>query len=52
VYEVPDARPVATVLAALASDPQITLAQPLQEFLTRTDSGPPYNDPLYDMHTN
>jgi subtilisin family serine protease len=52
VYEVPDNRPVATVLAALASDPQITLAQPLQEFHTLTESRPPYNDPLYDMQTN
>jgi subtilisin family serine protease len=52
VYEVPDNRPVATVLAALASDPQITLAQPLQEFHTLTESPPPYNDPLYDMQTN
>jgi len=52
VYEVPDSRPVANVLAALASDPQITLAQPLQEFHTLTESKPPYNDPLYDMQTN
>jgi len=52
VYEVPDNRPMATVLAALASDPQITLAQPLQEFHTLADSQPPYNDPLYDMQTN
>jgi subtilisin family serine protease len=52
VYEVPDNRPVATVLAALASDPQITLAQPLQEFHTLTESQPQYNDPLYDMQTN
>jgi subtilisin family serine protease len=54
VYEVPDDRPVATVIDALAKDPQISLAQPLQEFHTLTDSSSdaPYNDPLYDLQTN
>ena len=51
VYEVPDDRPVATVLSALAKDPQITLAQPLQQFHTLTQSAT-YNDPLYDLQTN
>jgi subtilisin family serine protease len=36
VYEIPDSRPVAEVLAALTQDPRITLAQPLQEFHTLT----------------
>ena len=57
VYEIPDARPVADVLAALTKDPKITLAQPLQQFHTLTsapDQGakPAYNDPLYGLQTN
>ena len=54
VYEVPDDRPVATVINALAKDPQISLAQPLQEFHTLTDSSSDsrYNDPLYDLQSN
>ena len=54
VFEVPDDRPVATVISILAKDPDITLAQPLQQFHTLTDnsSGAPYNDPLYDLQTN
>ncbi len=53
VYEVPDGRPIAAVISALAKDPQITLAQPLQEFHTLTqDPGATYNDPLYDLQTN
>lgn len=54
VFEVPDDRPVAAVIGILAKDPQITLAQPLQQFHTLTDSssGFPYNDPLYDLQTN
>jgi subtilisin family serine protease len=61
VYEVPDNRPVQDILAALAKDPQVSLAQPLQQFHTLTqppaDSAPPaaplaYNDPLYDLQTN
>src|SRR5215469_1379178 len=53
VYEVPDDRSLASVLSLLAKDPQITLAQPLQQFHTLTDhSGSRYNDPLYDLQTN
>ena len=54
VFEVPDDRPVATVISILAKDPEITLAQPLQQFHTLTDSssGGRYNDPLYDLQTN
>jgi subtilisin family serine protease len=53
VYEIPDNRSVAEVLAALAKDPKITLAQPLQEFHTLTSPQPPaYNDPLYGLQTN
>ncbi len=54
VFEVPDDRSVATVISILAKDPDITLAQPLQQFHTLTDSssGSPYNDPLYDLQTN
>jgi hypothetical protein len=54
VYEVPDDRSVADVLSALARDPRISHAQPLQEFHTLTDSssGSHYNDPLYDLQTN
>jgi len=53
VYEIPDNRSVAEVLAALTKDPKITLAQPLQEFHTLTSPQPPaYNDPLYGLQTN
>ena len=55
VFEITDGRPVADVLAALARDPRVVLAQPLQQFHTLTDSQPagvPYNDPLYDLQTN
>lgn len=58
VYEILDSRPVSAVLAALAKDPRITLAQPLQEFHTLTERTPgesgtaPYNDPLYGLQTN
>ena len=57
VYEIPDVRSVTEVLATLAKDPRITLAQPLQQFHTLT--GAPargakttYNDPLYGLQTN
>ena len=57
VYEIPDVRSVNEVLATLAKDPRITLAQPLQQFHTLT--GAPargakttYNDPLYGLQTN
>lgn len=52
VYEIPDDRSVAEVLAALTKDPKITLAQPLQEFHTLTSPPPAYNDPLYGLQTN
>jgi len=54
VFEVPDDRPIATVISVLAKDPDITLAQPLQQFHTLTDnsSDSRYNDPLYDLQTN
>src|ERR1700736_4398044 len=57
VYEIPDARSVAQVLATLSKDPRITLAQPLQQFHTLTGSPaqgvkPAYNDPLYALQTN
>jgi subtilisin family serine protease len=55
VYEIPDGRPVASVLAALSKDARVGLAQPLQEFHTLSESGQagtPYNDPLYDLQTN
>jgi len=54
VYEITSGRPAAEVLAALARDPRVALAQPLHEF--HTLSGPPaaplYNDPLVDLQTN
>jgi subtilisin family serine protease len=55
VYEITDGRPVSEVLAALAKDTRVVLAQPLQEFHTLGDppaAGTPYNDPLYDLQTN
>jgi subtilisin family serine protease len=55
VYEIPDNRDVAQVLAALSKDTHVVLAQPLQEFHTLSDAsaaGAPYNDPLYDLQTN
>ena len=54
VYEIPDSRSVAEVLATLTKDPRVTLAQPLQEFHTLTSDTAPgtYNDPLYGLQTN
>jgi len=55
VYEIPDERSAQDVLARLAHDARISLAQPLQELHTLSDgasSNPPYNDPLYDLQTN
>jgi subtilisin family serine protease len=55
VYEIVSGRPAADVLASLARDPRVVLAQPLHEFhtLTAAPSGAaPYNDPLYDLQTN
>ncbi len=65
VYEIVSGRPAADVLAALARDPRVVLAEPLHEFhtLTAPPSGAsqpgasqpgasPYNDPLYDLQTS
>jgi subtilisin family serine protease len=56
IYEIPDDRSVAAVLAELAKDSTVELAEPLSEFHTLTDPKPaapaPYNDPLYDLQTN
>ncbi len=51
VYEIPDGRSSAEVLSRLAADPEVALAQPLNEFRTLSDV-PAYNDPLYDLQTN
>jgi subtilisin family serine protease len=53
VYEIPDDRPLATVLAALAQDSSVALAEPLSEFHTLSEPvAARYNDPLYDLQTN
>lgn len=55
VFEITNGRPVAEVLAALAHDTRVVLAQPLQEFHTLSDAQPAgvsYNDPLYGLQTN
>jgi subtilisin family serine protease len=55
VYEIPDDRSVAAVLAELSKDSTVALAEPLSEFHTLSDTkqaAPPYNDPLYDLQTN
>jgi subtilisin family serine protease len=56
VFEIPDDRSVAAVLAALSKDSSVTLAEPLAEFHTLSDAKPPaaaaYNDPLYDLQTS
>ncbi len=54
VYEIPDNRDIAQVLAALSKDAHVVLAQPLQEFHTLTDApaSAAYNDPLYDLQSN
>ena len=56
VFEITGGRPTAQVLAALAKDRRVQLAQPLNEFHTLgAEAGataPPYNDPLYDLQTN
>jgi hypothetical protein len=46
VLEVPEGTDRATVLAALAHDRRIKLAEPLQSFATRTE---PYNDPYVGL---
>ena len=56
IYEIPDNRSIAMVLAELSKDSTVRLAEPLSEFHTLTDPKPttpaPYNDPLYDLQTN
>jgi subtilisin family serine protease len=54
IYEITSGRPASEVLAELARDPHIVLAEPLHEFhtLSSPESPPPYNDPLYDLQTN
>ena len=53
VYEVPDERDVAQLLARLQKDARVLLAEPLQEFRTLTaPDAAAYNDPLYDMQAN
>jgi len=46
VLEVPEGTDRRTLLAALAHDPRIKLAEPLQSFATRTE---PYNDPYVGL---
>jgi subtilisin family serine protease len=55
VYEIPDDRSLAAVLALLAKDSHVALAEPLSEFHTLSDAkqtSAPYNDPLYDLQTS
>lgn len=58
VFEIENGRPATEVLLALAHDPRVMLAEPLQEFhtLSAPESAPaakpPYNDPLYDLQTS
>jgi len=55
IYEIPDDRSVASVVAALSQDSRISLAEPMSEFHTLSDPHPTpgrYNDPLYDLQTN
>jgi subtilisin family serine protease len=55
IYEIPDDRSVASVVAALSKDSTVSLAEPLAEFHTLSDpklASRQYNDPLYDMQTN
>lgn len=53
IYEIPDDRSVATVLAALSKDANVSLAEPLAVFHTLSNIQPAdYNDPLYDLQTN
>ena len=54
VYEILSGRSEAQVLAALAHDPRVVLAEPLHEFhtLTTPAGASTYNDPLYDLQTN
>ncbi len=47
VFEIPGGVPRETVLATLAHDPEVQLAQPLQTFTSASD--PSYNDPYMDL---
>jgi subtilisin family serine protease len=54
VYEIMDSRSVSEVLSALAKDPRVTLAEPLQQFhsLTSEPAAAAYNDPLFGLQTS
>jgi subtilisin family serine protease len=54
VYEIGGGRTAGEVLAALARDPRVVLAQPLHEFhtLSAPADTPAYDDPLYDLQAN
>ena len=54
VYEIGGGRTAGEVLAALARDARVALAQPLNEFhtLTAPAAPAPYDDPLYDLQAN
>jgi subtilisin family serine protease len=53
IYEIPDGRSVASVLAELSKDSNVSIAEPLSEFHTLTErTAAAYNDPLYDLQTN
>jgi subtilisin family serine protease len=53
IYEIPDDRPVETVLEALSKDSNVSFAEPFAEYHTLSDVKPAdYNDPLYDLQTN
>ncbi|HXZ60914.1 MAG TPA: S8 family serine peptidase [Steroidobacteraceae bacterium] len=56
VYEITSGRPAAEVLAALAHDSRVVLAEALHEFHTLSfpaaAGAPSYNDPLYDLQAN
>jgi subtilisin family serine protease len=55
LYETGGERPLPELLAALAQDRRVMLAQPLQEFHTMSGAAATsaaYNDPLYDLQTN
>jgi len=48
VFKIPDGTDRATVLALLERDGRVKLAQPLQDFVTRSE---PYNDPYVGLQT-
>lgn len=51
VFEIPDDRPVAALLAALGKDSRVVLAEPMNEFHTLTAQSA-YNDPLFGLQSN